>query len=117
MKQSQSPHESRDRTIQARPLARAARLKFGRTKGHCRRKSTPGRYFQVALTAVRAGDANLSAIRDAVTAELGLKGKRFFRPLRLAMTGAGEGPELGPLFELLSAEMVESRLERWVGAE
>jgi glutamyl-tRNA synthetase len=74
-----------------------------------------GRFFRVALSVVRAGNADLAAIRSAVGAELGVKGKRLFRPLRLALTGSGEGPELGPLFELLPADTIGSRLERWAG--
>ena len=75
-----------------------------------------GRFFRIAESVVRAGNADLAAVRGAVEAELGVRGKRLFRPLRLALTGSGEGPELGPLFELLPAETIAGRLERWAGS-
>ena len=73
------------------------------------------RFFPLAVAAARNGDTGLAAISVAVKSGLGLKGRALFRPLRLAMTGSGAGPELGPLFDLLPADTIRSRLERWAG--
>lgn len=75
------------------------------------------RFFPLALTAVREGEAGLGGISAAVKSGLGLKGRALFRPLRLAMTGSGTGPELGPLFDLLPTDTIRARLERWAGSK
>jgi glutamyl-tRNA synthetase len=46
------------------------------------------------------------AVRDAT----GAKGKALFHPLRLALTGRSDGPELKQLFPLMGKEAVEARL-------
>ena len=43
-------------------------------------------------------------------AATGAKGKGFFLPLRLALTGGHAGPELQPLLALLPPAIVRARL-------
>ena len=47
---------------------------------------------------------------DAVKAKTDRKGKQLFMPLRLALTGRSDGPELPTLFALLGRERAEARL-------
>ena len=75
------------------------------------------RFFPLAVAAVLDGDTDLAGISAAVKSGLGLKGRALFRPLRLAMTGSGAGPELGPLFDLLPTDTIRARLERWAGSK
>lgn len=47
---------------------------------------------------------------DAVKTQTGRKGKDLFMPLRLALTGRHDGPELAKLFALLGRERAHKRL-------
>ena len=47
---------------------------------------------------------------DAVKQATGRKGKELFMPLRLALTGRSNGPDLPTMFQLLGREKVEQRL-------
>jgi glutamyl-tRNA synthetase len=46
-----------------------------------------------------------------VKAETGAKGKALFHPLRLALTGAENGPELKHLLPLIGRDRAQARLE------
>ncbi len=46
----------------------------------------------------------------AISQATGLKGKKLFMPLRLALTGADKGPEMAQVMPLLGRELVASRL-------
>ena len=48
---------------------------------------------------------------EAVKGKTGRKGKQLFMPLRLALTGREDGPELPTLFALLGRERTEKRLK------
>lgn len=50
------------------------------------------------------------AFVDAVKAKTGRKGKQLFMPLRLALTGREDGPELKTIFALLGREKAKARL-------
>jgi glutamyl-tRNA synthetase len=47
----------------------------------------------------------------AVSAQTGAKGKGLFHPLRLALTGRGDGPELKKLLPLIGRAKALARLE------
>jgi glutamyl-tRNA synthetase len=47
----------------------------------------------------------------AVAASSGRKGRELFHPLRLALTGRGDGPELAALLPLIGRERAAARLE------
>lgn len=51
-----------------------------------------------------------AAFTAAVAEKTGLKGKKLFMPLRLALTGHGRGPEMAALFPLIGAEKARARL-------
>ena len=48
----------------------------------------------------------------AVAAETGAKGRGLFHPLRLALTGRGDGPELKKLLPLIGRAKALARLGR-----
>lgn len=47
---------------------------------------------------------------DALKSQTGRKGKQLFMPLRLALTGRSDGPELPKVFALLGREKAQKRL-------
>lgn len=68
-------------------------------------------FFQTALTALTEQGANFTAISKAIQQNLGIKGKALFQPLRVALTGQIDGPEMAKIFELLGKEKIRLRLE------
>ena len=52
-----------------------------------------------------------SGIFKALQKETGLKGKKLFMPVRVAVTGQCHGPELDKTFLLLGREKLLARLE------
>jgi len=56
-----------------------------------------------------------AALKDAQKAS-GVKGKDFFLPLRLALTGAEHGPELPKLLQLLGQQGTQTRLQAFISA-
>jgi len=69
-------------------------------------------FFQAAAQAAAAG-GSLGAIVDAVKAATGAKGQALWKPLRLALTGAPEGPELEPLLRAMPDRAIHDRLSRF----
>jgi glutamyl-tRNA synthetase len=67
-------------------------------------------FFQAALGALDAGAQDLAALVTVLRARTGRSGKALFRPLRAALTGTLEGPELARVFSLLGAGRVRERL-------
>jgi glutamyl-tRNA synthetase len=69
-------------------------------------------FFRAAALAA-ASDPSLDAIVNAVKAATGAKGQALWKPLRLALTGAPEGPELAPLLASMTAATIQQRLNRF----
>jgi glutamyl-tRNA synthetase len=69
-------------------------------------------FFQAAARAAADG-GSLGAIVDAVKAATGAKGQALWKPLRLALTGTPEGPELEPLLRAMPGRAVHDRLSRF----
>ena len=67
-------------------------------------------FFAALSAAYEEHGANVKALGAAVLAATGAKGKGFFLPLRLALTGGHAGPELQPLLALLPPAIVRARL-------
>jgi glutamyl-tRNA synthetase len=65
-------------------------------------------FFRVTAAAV-GEQADLAAMRAAS----GLKGAAFYAPLRAALTGRLNGPELAPLLKAMSPQLVRERLASW----
>jgi nondiscriminating glutamyl-tRNA synthetase len=68
--------------------------------------------FAAALEAFDAGAADHRALAGPVKAAVGASGKAFFKPLRLALTGRMEGPDLGALFAAMPRDIIRARLAR-----
>lgn len=51
-----------------------------------------------------------SDFTSALSAKTGAKGKKLFMPLRLALTGRANGPEMAHVFPLIGAEKARARL-------
>jgi glutamyl-tRNA synthetase len=69
-------------------------------------------FFRVAAAAAAAG-GSLDAIVDAVKSATGAKGQALWKPLRLALTGSPEGPELAPLLSSMDRSTIHDRLNRF----
>ncbi len=72
-----------------------------------------GAAFFSAAAAAAATDPSLDAIVSAVKAATGAKGQALWKPLRLALTGAPEGPELAPLLASMTPASIHERLRRF----
>lgn len=55
--------------------------------------------------------AGCKALVDRLGKELGLKGKDLYWPLRAALSGKVQGPDLGAIISILGAQKVKARLE------
>jgi glutamyl-tRNA synthetase len=69
-------------------------------------------FFRAAADASRASGGKLDAIVAAAKAT-GAAGQSLWKPLRLALTGATEGPELAPLLRAIPASAITDRLNRF----
>jgi nondiscriminating glutamyl-tRNA synthetase len=69
-------------------------------------------FFRAAADAAATG-GKLDAIVNAVKAATGAKGQALWKPLRLALTGAPEGPELAPLLLAMPDSAIHDRLSRF----
>jgi glutamyl-tRNA synthetase len=69
-------------------------------------------FFRVAADAAASG-GKLDAIVSAVKAATGAKGQALWKPLRLALTGSAEGPELAPLLLAMTDSAIHDRLARF----
>lgn len=69
-------------------------------------------FFESALARAAEGHARLPEIAEAVRAATGAKGRSLFMPLRAALTGRCDGPELRDLAALMGREAVAERLEK-----
>ncbi len=70
-------------------------------------------FFAAAQTAVDACGNDWQALTKAVRERTGAKGPGLYKPLRYALTGVGEGPELGPLLRLIPPAAIRRRLHRY----
>jgi glutamyl-tRNA synthetase len=69
-------------------------------------------FFRAAADAAATG-GKLDAIVSAVKAATGAKGQALWKPLRLALTGSPEGPELAPLLHAMPDSAIHDRLTRF----
>ena len=69
-------------------------------------------FFAAAAQAASAG-GDLQGIVGAARAATGRKGAALFMPLRAALTGREDGPELGPLVAAMPAGAAHARLARF----
>jgi glutamyl/glutaminyl-tRNA synthetase len=71
------------------------------------------RFFRAAADAALVSGGNLEVIVEAVKGATGAKGQGLWKPLRLALTGASEGPELAPLLKAMRESTIHDRLSRF----
>jgi glutamyl-tRNA synthetase len=69
-------------------------------------------FFRAAADAAATG-GKLDAIVTAVKAATGAKGQALWKPLRLALTGTPDGPELAPLLLAMPDSAIHDRLNRY----
>jgi glutamyl-tRNA synthetase len=69
-------------------------------------------FFRAAADAA-ARDPSLDSIVEADKAATGARGQALWKPLRLALTGASEGPELAPLLHAMPNNAIHDRLNRF----
>jgi glutamyl-tRNA synthetase len=77
-------------------------------------RSAGAQYFSAAAQAADER-AELPAILAAVRAATGKSGAALFKPLRLALTGRLQGPELAPLLKAMPSGKARERLARFAG--
>ncbi len=70
-------------------------------------------YFAAAVSGAEASGNDLKAIVAAIRAATGRKGAALYMPLRAALTGRAEGPELAPLLKAMLPGTVRARLARF----
>jgi glutamyl/glutaminyl-tRNA synthetase len=68
-------------------------------------------FFGAALEALQSSDGDFKSLTKLLKERTGRKGADLFMPLRLALTGQTHGPELAPLFKLMSSETARTRLQ------
>jgi nondiscriminating glutamyl-tRNA synthetase len=70
-------------------------------------------YFAAAAAAAAASGNDLAAIVAAVRGATGRKGAALYMPLRMALTGRADGPELAPLLKAMPPDTARERLARF----
>lgn len=70
-----------------------------------------GAFFEHALAALDRHGADYKALVNYIKQETGARGKALFHPLRAALTGELDGPEMTQLVTLLTVERMRLRLQ------
>lgn len=73
-------------------------------------------FFEVALNCVESLDFEPTILLKTIQEKTGCKGKAFFAPIRIALTGETHGPELAKILELMGKERVRQRLMNLMGS-
>jgi glutamyl-tRNA synthetase len=68
-------------------------------------------FFDAALASYGEAGADLAALAERLKARTGLKGKALFMPLRFALTGRHDGPELAAILAAMPQGLVRDRLQ------
>lgn len=86
------------------------------TPGHAARavaQAAGSGFFLEALGALDRHGADFRAVSGAVKAQRNLSGKALFQPLRAALTGELDGPEMARLLPLIGVERARRRLQQF----
>ena len=78
--------------------------------------AAPG-FFEAAVSALSDSGDDFKALANGIKAALGVKGKGLFQPLRAALTGRLDGPEMGQLLPLIGTARARARFERCCGQD
>ncbi len=74
-----------------------------------------GEFFRHALAALEQHGADFKAFSQHIKGATGAKGKALFLPLRAALSGELDGPEMVKLLPLMGVARARERLGRYVG--
>jgi nondiscriminating glutamyl-tRNA synthetase len=69
-------------------------------------------FFKASLSAVGAHHTDFKALSSALGKQTGRTGKGLYKPLRAALTGELDGPEMARLLPLIGVDRVRTRFER-----
>jgi nondiscriminating glutamyl-tRNA synthetase len=72
-------------------------------------KKVPPAYWERVLAELE-GNVDFKTMTQTLQNTLNLKGKALFSPLRLALTGRLDGPELAKIYQLLDPETLRTRI-------
>jgi glutamyl-tRNA synthetase len=72
-------------------------------------------FYEQAIASLAMGGADFAAWTRAIAGASGRRGAALYKPLRVALTGRTQGPELAPLVELMGPELVTARLRAAAG--
>jgi nondiscriminating glutamyl-tRNA synthetase len=75
-------------------------------------KEAGNEYFEIALNAAKEKGTDVAYIIQALKTGTQKKGKALFLPLRIALTGRGDGPELAKICDLLGREKMVERFDQ-----
>jgi len=67
-------------------------------------------FFESALAAFADSGGDLARLAEQIKARTGRKGKAIYQPLRIALTGRHDGPELAALLPAIPPALVRERL-------
>jgi len=70
-------------------------------------------FFDIARRALEKHGTDFKAVSAMVKQDTGLTGKSLFQPLRAALTGEMDGPEMAKLLPLIGVERARQRLQKW----
>ena len=73
-------------------------------------RSTGELFFIAAIDAIHKNSLDLKLTLDELKTKLNISGKKLFMPVRLALTGETDGPELIHIANLLGQEKILERL-------
>lgn len=75
-------------------------------------ENTDSAFFDAAINAVKTHGVDYAAWQDELKTALGVKGKQLFQPLRVALMGTLNGPEMNKWVNLLDdAELISKRFK------
>jgi len=72
-------------------------------------------FFLAALDAATSAGDDFNAFMGLLKAKSGAKGKALFMPLRAALSGRTDGPELAKLYQALAQTVLRKRLAEYAG--
>jgi nondiscriminating glutamyl-tRNA synthetase len=72
-------------------------------------------FFLAALDAATEAGGDFNAFMAQLKAKSGAKGKALFMPLRAALSGRTDGPELAKLYQALAPSLLRKRLAEYAG--
>ena len=76
-------------------------------------KKVDSAVWKITFDTVKCYGADFKQVNKAIQQHLMLQGKSLIQPLRMILTGRSEGPEMTKIFDLLGADKIQQRLQRF----